>query len=349
MTTASNILIQGAMLTNAANALAYIAPVQSGLAWFGFLNSSFLSAGTIRNLANPGAPAATPIGAPTVGPSFTTFHGAADSPVDAFNTGLFDSVQDATWYGLVQANDTFASGTTNPLIWSNFGTDTGNPITGAKGLNLSVNSAGSGGFPAAAWQLHDNGNNAGSAVTANSGTVNVPGAVLTCYIVGTTMTVSAIVGSLSNGVTVNQALLSSGGVAAGTTIISQLTGSSGGVGNYQVSISQTLGSSGSQVTVNAALWKFIMGTTANASGVRAIYDLSDGTTTSGTHQSPRAPNLLNTFLIGAQPASGGNTGICNIAHAGYHQGYAATQADGLKIKAAVLAYTSGLASPITGF
>ena len=76
-------------------------------------------------------------------------------------------------------------------------------------------------------------------------TTSVPA---TGYISGTTMTITvAPVGILLNA-TVNGA-----GIAAGTKILSQLTGPSGGKGTYQVSVSQTAGSAGSPISIYSVL------------------------------------------------------------------------------------------------
>jgi hypothetical protein len=59
----------------------------------------------------------------------------------------------------------------------------------------------------------------------------------TGVIAGTTLTASAVTGTIMPGST-----LTGTGVTAGTTIVSQLTGTTGGAGTYQVSASQTVAS-----------------------------------------------------------------------------------------------------------
>lgn len=62
-------------------------------------------------------------------------------------------------------------------------------------------------------------------------------ASFTGVIADTTLTASAVTGTIATGST-----LSGTGVTAGTTIVSQLTGTTGGAGTYQVSASQTVAS-----------------------------------------------------------------------------------------------------------
>lgn len=64
-----------------------------------------------------------------------------------------------------------------------------------------------------------------------------PTASFTGGIAGTTLSASAVTGTIISGAT-----LSGTGVTAGTTIVSQLTGTTGGAGTYQVSASQTVAS-----------------------------------------------------------------------------------------------------------
>jgi hypothetical protein len=64
------------------------------------------------------------------------------------------------------------------------------------------------------------------------------GASFTGAISGTTLTASAVTGTIA----VNQLLQDAGILAQGTEIVQQLTGPTGGAGTYQVSISQTVGS-----------------------------------------------------------------------------------------------------------
>lgn len=72
------------------------------------------------------------------------------------------------------------------------------------------------------------------------------GAVLTGSISGTTLTVSAVTGTLGIG----QLLQDAGPtIANGTLIVGQLTGTTGGIGTYEVSISQTVGSEPMSATV----------------------------------------------------------------------------------------------------
>jgi hypothetical protein len=62
-------------------------------------------------------------------------------------------------------------------------------------------------------------------------------ASFTGVIADTTLTASAVTGTITSG-----SALSGTGVTAGTTIVSQLTGTTGGAGTYQVSASQTVAS-----------------------------------------------------------------------------------------------------------
>jgi len=73
----------------------------------------------------------------------------------------------------------------------------------------------------------------------------------TGVVAGTTLTASAVTGTIMPGST-----LTGTGVTAGTTIVSQLTGTTGGAGTYQVSASQTVAStamttSGGDATLSA--------------------------------------------------------------------------------------------------
>lgn len=83
-----------------------------------------------------------------------------------------------------------------------------------------------------------------SGQTTTTGIVFNPapvGARMTASISGTTMTVTAVIyGALSPGLLVQDPTPPGTGVAANTTVVSQLTGSTGGTGTYQVSISQTV-------------------------------------------------------------------------------------------------------------
>ncbi len=87
-----------------------------------------------------------------------------------------------------------------------------------------------------------------SGVTMANATSGAPnsityGWIATASITGTTMTVSALT-TLGSGATgyIRPGDTITSGAAAGTTIISQLTGTTGGTGTYQVSISQTVAS-----------------------------------------------------------------------------------------------------------
>ena len=78
-------------------------------------------------------------------------------------------------------------------------------------------------------------------VSAQAGTADTQPGTITASISGTTMTVTAV-GAVA--LAVGQFIyVSSGAVASGTYIVSQLTGTTGSTGTYQVSVSQTLTSS----------------------------------------------------------------------------------------------------------
>ncbi len=140
--------------------------------------------------------------------------------------------------------------------------------------------------------LIQTGLNAGVAFTgviaANvvTGTIN-PNAV-TGSIAGTTLTVSAV----ATGVLAAGQTISGSGIAAGTTIVAQLTGTAGSTGTYQVSVSQTVGStsitaSGGGLTVSAVVsGTLAVGQTLTGSGVTTgttITALGTGTGGTGTY------------------------------------------------------------------
>jgi hypothetical protein len=81
----------------------------------------------------------------------------------------------------------------------------------------------------------------------NASTV-APNAFSSAYIVGTTLTVNTVT---TGGLFPNQ-LISGTGVAAGTAIVSQLTGTAGAAGTYTVNISQTAGSSGTPIAMTGS-------------------------------------------------------------------------------------------------
>ena len=77
-------------------------------------------------------------------------------------------------------------------------------------------------------------------VSVTIGSANSASSVFTGSISGTTLTVSSVTsGTLASGQVLTDA---TNAIAAGTTIVSQLTGTTGGVGTYTVSSSQTLSS-----------------------------------------------------------------------------------------------------------
>jgi hypothetical protein len=69
--------------------------------------------------------------------------------------------------------------------------------------------------------------------------LSLGGAGFTGSTSGTTLTASSVIGYIQNGASLSAF---SGAVAAGTTVVSQLTGTAGGAGTYQISISQTVAS-----------------------------------------------------------------------------------------------------------
>ena len=130
-------------------------------------------------------------------------------------------------------------------------------------------------------------------------------------IAGTTMTVSAITtGTLAPG----QALAGTG-VAAGTTVIEQLTGGThGGTGTYQVNISQTVIStnitaSGGCLTIGTmGTGTAVVGQTVTGGGTLSgtvITALGSGTGSTGTY----AVNKSQTVASGALTLSGGTLDI----------------------------------------
>lgn len=114
----------------------------------------------------------------------------------------------------------------------------------------------------------------GSNWTGASATATIAEDVVTGSISGTTLTVSAVT---SGQVNVNETFTGSG-VAAGTFIVSQLTGTPGGVGTYQVNNAQTVASE--TLTGSYSL----MTVTAVASGSLGLGDVLSGAgVTAGTY------------------------------------------------------------------
>lgn len=89
-------------------------------------------------------------------------------------------------------------------------------------------------------------------ITIVANTANVSAAAVnafsSAYISGTTLTITTIT---TGGLFPNQ-VISGTGVAAGTAIISQLTGTAGSTGTYIVNILQTAGSSGSPIAMTGS-------------------------------------------------------------------------------------------------
>jgi hypothetical protein len=107
-------------------------------------------------------------------------------------------------------------------------------------------------------------------------------------IAGTTLTATVSAGALFPG-----QVLSGGGVAANTTIVSQLTGTAGSSGTYVVSVSQTVASG---ITGAAAAASGILTVTGTPTGVLAVGSTITGSTT--------AANTVVTGLITGAGAAG---------------------------------------------
>lgn len=92
--------------------------------------------------------------------------------------------------------------------------------------------------------------------------IDIGSASVTGSISGTTLTVSAVSGSVP---LVKGMVLSGSGVTAGTTLGDQLTGATGGVGTYTVSASQTVAST--TITGKGGGWLDFTGTVVNGQNV----------------------------------------------------------------------------------
>jgi hypothetical protein len=147
----------------------------------------------------------------------------------------------------------------------------------------------------------------GSNWTGASVTGAIAANVVTGSIAGTTLTVSAV----TTGVLTPGQTISGTGVAAGTEILSQLTGTTGGVGTYQVSgaaqtvSSTTITGSGGTLTVSAvASGQLALGDALSGSGITAgtaITQFLTGTGGTGTY----AVNIGQTFASGTITVASG--------------------------------------------
>lgn len=181
----------------------------------------------------------------------------------------------------------------------------------------SVNFSGALSFSAAAALIETALNTATAAtgsVAANVVTGSIAVNVGTGSIAGTTMTISAnTTGRYAPGQTV-----SGTGVAAGTTIVEQLTGTAGATGTYQVSISQTVASTtltatGGTLTVSAVTsGTLFVGQVISGSGITSgttITAFLTGTGGTGTYAVDVAQTASSTTVTG----SGGTLTISAVS------------------------------------
>lgn len=96
-------------------------------------------------------------------------------------------------------------------------------------------------------------------------------------------------------------VITGSGIAAGTTIVSQLTGTTGGVGTYQVSTSQRVGSSSSTKSMTAATPITINGNSynQNANQCQQAIDAARAAATAGT--------WVYSIAYGSSTATGGSS------------------------------------------
>ena len=106
-----------------------------GLTMLHLPNSNYVSGTSLQNLANPTAAASTIHGAPTFTNSLMQINtGGTDYLTSVFQ----DSGGDLTGYCVMKNLDTLASGTTQPIMISNYGSDSAHGAipSGSKGVSL---------------------------------------------------------------------------------------------------------------------------------------------------------------------------------------------------------------------
>lgn len=165
----------------------------------------------------------------------------------------------------------------------------------ASGLNLSAATSYS-----AAAALIAQGLNASQPVAASvTGAIAPATAAVTASIAGNVMTVNAV----ASGTLVPGAILTGPGVAAGTTVTSQLSGLPGGTGTYAVSVAQVLPNSSISATYG------VLTVSAVASGSLSVgQTLTGGGVTAGTRITGlgTGAGLAGTYFVSpSQTASSG--------------------------------------------
>lgn len=212
----SGVTLPGTGYENIVNMLQLALPVTTGL--LGLYQIGGSAASSLGNLANPALPL-TMVGAPTINTV-----GAVCSQANCFDTGILE-LAEFTYLAVAQETGNSA------IVMGNY-------LGSQPGANMyqATNSAG-------AKVIVGGALDAGGALVQTTRDASVAGSN-NWSISGTTLTVTAVFVD-SNGFAPGQLLTApaGSGLAAGTTIVSQLTGTPGGTGTYQVSVAQT--SSGS--------------------------------------------------------------------------------------------------------